>query len=124
MGHDNAWWWDAVNAGEIPIQKCNQCGALHHPPRPMCHQCQAMDMGHVAASGKGTVHTYTIIHYPQFPGYAFPIVAALIDLEEGTKLMSNVVECDPKDVHIGMAVQGFIEEGEDGLKLPVFRPVK
>jgi uncharacterized OB-fold protein/acyl dehydratase len=123
-GHDNAWWWDLVDRDVIPIQKCNGCGKLHHPPRPMCNACRSRDMGHVAASGRGTVHTYTVIHYPQFPGYDFPIVAALIDLEEGTRLMSNVVECAPGEVHVGMAVQGFVQEGDDGMKLPVFRPAR
>ncbi|MDH3684712.1 MAG: MaoC family dehydratase N-terminal domain-containing protein [Myxococcales bacterium] len=122
MGHDNSWWWEAVNEGKIPIQSCNGCGKLHHPPRPMCDQCRGMEMGYVEASGKGTVHTFTVIHHPQFPGYDFPIIAALIDLEEGTRLMSNVVECAPGDVSIGMPVQGFVQEGEDGLKIPVFRP--
>jgi uncharacterized OB-fold protein/acyl dehydratase len=122
MGHDNAWWWELVNQDVIPIQKCNGCGKLHHPPRPMCDRCRSMDMGHVAASGRGTVHTYTIIHHPQFPGYEFPVVAALIDLEEGTRMVSDVVGCPPADVHIGMKVQGFVQKGEDGMKLPVFRP--
>ena len=121
-GHDNAWWWELVDRDVIPIQRCNGCEKLFHPPRPMCDACHGMDMGHVEASGKGTVHTYTVIHHPQFPGYDFPIIAALIDLEEGTRLMSNLVECRPEDVHIGMAVQGFVAEGEDGMKLPVFRP--
>jgi uncharacterized OB-fold protein/acyl dehydratase len=122
LGHDNAWWWELVGEGVLPIQKCNGCGKLHHPPRPMCDQCRSMDMGHVAASGRGTVHTYTVIHYPQFPGYEFPIIAALVELEEGTRIVSNIVECAPDAVRIGMPVQGFIQEGEDGMKLPVFRP--
>jgi uncharacterized OB-fold protein/acyl dehydratase len=124
LGHDNGWWWQLVEQGVLPIQKCNGCGRLHHPPRPMCDRCRGTDMGHVAASGRGTVHTFTVIHHPQFPGYEFPIVAALIDLEEGTRMVSNVVECPPSDVHVGMAVQGFVQQGEDGMKLPVFRPVR
>ena len=124
MGHDNAWWWQLVEQDVLPIQQCKSCGKLHHPPRPMCDHCRSTDMGHVVASGRGTVHTFTVIHYPQFPGYDFPIVAALIDLEEGTRIVSNVVECAPRDVHIGMAVQGFVQQGEDGMKLPVFRPAR
>jgi len=124
MGHDNAWWWDAVGRGILPIQKCNACGELYHPPRPMCGACRSQDMGFVESTGQGSVHTFTVIRHPQFPGYDFPIVAALIELEEGVRMMSNVVECDPADVHIGMAVEGFIHEDEDGFKLPLFRPVK
>lgn len=122
LGHDNAWWWEVVERDAIPIQKCNGCEALHHPPRPMCNRCGSMDLGHIEASGRGEVYSYTVIHYPQFPGYQFPIVAALVQLEEGTRLVSNLVECKPEDVHVGMRVQGFVQEGEDGMKLPVFRP--
>lgn len=123
LGHDNSPWWAEVEQDRIPIQTCNQCGQLFHPPRPMCGECGAMDMGYVASSGKGTVHTYTVIHHPQFPGYDFPILAVLVELEEGTRLMSNLVDCKPDDIYIGMPVQGAVEQGEDGMKLPVFRPV-
>lgn len=123
MGYDNAPWWKEVEEGKIPIQTCNQCGTLFHPPRPMCGECGAMDMGYIASSGKGTIHTFTVMHHPQFPGYDFPILAILVDLEEGTRIVSNLLGCKPEDVHIGMAVQGKVEEGDDGMKLPVFRPV-
>jgi hypothetical protein len=59
-----------------------------------------MDLGWVEASGKGSVYSFTIIHHPQFPGYDFPIVAALVELEEGTRIVSNVVDCKPEDVRI------------------------
>ena len=122
MGHDNGWWWELVNQGILPIQSCNGCGELFHPPRPMCQKCRSMELGWIEASGRGAVHTYTVVRHPVFPGYDFPIVAAVIDLEEGTRIVSNVVDCKPDDVHIGMAVQGFIHEDEDGFKLPLFRP--
>ena len=122
LGHDNGPWWEEVAQGRIPIQKCRGCGALHHPPRPMCAKCGGMEMGFIAASGRGTVHSFTVIHHPQFPGYEFPIIAALIDLEEGTRLMSSLTDCKPEQVSIGMRVQGYIHEDEDGFKLPLFRP--
>jgi uncharacterized OB-fold protein len=87
----------------------------------MCGECGATDMHYIESSGRGTVHTFTVIHHPQFPGYEFPIVAVLVDLEEGTRLMSNLVGVRPDEVRIGMRVQGRVEQGEDGMKLPVFR---
>ena len=124
MGHDNAWWWQAVSDGRIEIQKCSDCGELRHPPRPMCSACRSMKWESQEISGRGTLHTYTVIHYPQFPGYEFPILAALVDLEEGCRMVSNVVGCSPEDLAIGMAVEAFIHEDDDGFKLPFFRPVK
>ena len=120
---DSAPFWEACRRGELRAQRCAGCGTLRHPPRPMCGACRSMDMGLAESRGQGTVYSFTVIRHPQFPGYDFPIVAAVIDLEEGVRMVSNVVECDPADVHIGMPVEGFIHEDEDGFKLPLFRPV-
>ena len=115
MGHDNAWWWNAVaNEGILPIQRCTSCGKLRHPPGPMCDACGATGFDHVAASGQGTLHSFTIIRYPQFPGYDFPIIAALVDLEEGVRVVSNVFECEPEAVEIGMKLELFITRSEKG----------
>ena len=122
LGHDNKWWWDRINEGELPIQRCKQCGTLHHPPRPMCWKCQSLESDYVVSSGKGTVYSYVVMHRPQFPGYEYPLVAAVIDLEEGTRIVSNLAGIEPADVKIGMAVKMSIENVDDELKLPLFRP--
>ena len=122
LGHDNKWWWDPINEGELPIQRCKQCGTLHHPPRPMCWTCQSLEWDYIVSSGKGTVYSDVVLHRPQFPGYQYPLVAALIDLEEGTGIASNIVGIEPADVEVGMAVKLSIENVDDELKLPLFRP--
>ena len=122
LGHDNKWWWDRINEGELPIQRCKQCGTLHHPPRPMCWKCQSLEWDYIVSSGKGTVYSYVVMHRPQFPGYEYPLVAAVIDLEEGTRIVSNLAGIEPADVEIGMAVEVSIENVDDELKLPLFRP--
>jgi hypothetical protein len=123
MGHDNAWWWERVaEAGVIPIQRCASCGRLRHPPRPMCDVCGDQAFDSIDASGRGTIHTFTVIHHPQVPGYRYPIVAVIVDLEEGERMASALVDCEPEDVSIGMAVEAVIHEDEDGFKLPLFRP--
>ncbi len=123
MAHDNGWWWERVaEDGVLPIQRCSDCGKLRHPPRPMCDACGSLAYDSIDASGKGTVHTFTIMHSPQIPGYEYPLVGALIDLEEGERIASNVIECAPEDVSIGMPVEVVIHEDEDGFKLPMFRP--
>ncbi len=123
MAHDNGWWWERVaEDGVLPIQRCKSCGKLRHPPRPMCDACGSQAYDSIDASGRGTVHTFTVIHYPQVPGYEYPIIAAIIDLEEGERIASNVVDCEPEACQIGMAVELTIHEDEDGFKLPVFKP--
>lgn len=123
MAHDNGWWWERVaDEGVLPIQRCKDCGKLRHPPRPMCDACSSQAYDAIDASGRGTVHTYTVVHYPQVPGYEYPLIAAIIDLEEGERIASNVIDCTPEACEIGMAVEFTIHEDEDGFKLPVFKP--
>jgi len=123
MGKDNGWWWERVAEEEIlPLQRCGECQKLRHPPRPMCDACGSQAYDSIAASGKGSVHTFTVIHYPQVPGYEYPLVSIIVDLEEGERMISTLVDCKPEDCEIGMAVQMVIHTDEDGFKIPLFKP--
>jgi uncharacterized OB-fold protein/acyl dehydratase len=122
--HDNAWWWEKIDAGELHIQRCKECGTLRHPPRPMCGDCQSIEWDSVVSTGRGEIHSYVIMHHPPIPGYGFPIAVGLIDLEEGTRIVSNVVGCELDDVHIGMKVELSIENVDDEMKLPLFKPAR
>ena len=123
MGLDNGWWWERVAEDSIiPIQRCTECQKLRHPPRPMCDACGHQGFDSIAASGKATLHTFTVVHYPQVPGYEYPIIAIIVDLEEGERMASQLVECKPEDVKIGMAIEAVIHEDEDGFKIPFFKP--
>jgi len=123
-GHDNAWWWEACDAGQLLIQKCSECGVLRHPPRPMCGRCQSMRWEPLRASGRGTVHSYTVMHHPPIPGYEFPLPVGLIELEEGTRLVANLAGCRPEEIRIGMRVECSFEDVDESMKLPFFYPVK
>jgi len=122
LGHDNKWWWDALEEGRFLIQQCSRCGVLRHPPRPMCGACQSLEWKTIESPMRGTVHSFVVLHHPQVPGYEYPLVCALIDLSEGTRFVSNLIDCAPGEVHIGMKVQGTIEPVDDAMKLPLFRP--
>ena len=124
LGHDNQWWWEGIAAGELCIQRCQDCGTLRHPPRPMCGKCQSIAWDWIVSKGAGAVHSYVVLHHPPVPGYDYPLPVALIDLDEGTRLVANVVGCAPGEIRIGMRVQGRIEPADDELKLPFFHPVK
>ena len=119
---DNAFFWEGVDQGELLIQRCTSCGRLRHPPRPMCPNCQSLEWNTVAASGKGDVFSFIIPHYPQVPMFEYPYVVAVIALEEGTRLISNVVDIDPGDVTIGMPVEVRFVKVDDELTLPLFAP--
>lgn len=121
-GHDNAWWWDGIARGELPIQRCRACGVLRHPPRPMCGACQSIEWDSVPAEGGGTVYSYTVLHHPKFPGYDYPLICAVIELDEGTRIVSNVVGCAPEEVRIGMRVALSMDRVDDTMTLPFFRP--
>lgn len=123
LGHDNEWWWQCLEKGELAIQKCSACGVLRHPPRPMCGACQSTEWEFIFSAGRGSIHSFVVIHYPEVPGYTYPLVVAVVDMEEGTRLVSNVVDVEPDEVEIGMSVQASVELVDDEMKLPVFRRV-
>jgi uncharacterized OB-fold protein len=122
-GHDNKWWWEAVDNGKVLIQRCTNCQTLRHPPRPMCGECQSIEWDSIESSLDGEVFSFTQIHYPKFPGYPYPLVVGVISLAEGTRLVSNIVGCDPQHVHIGMKVKGVVEQVDENTVLPQFYPV-
>ena len=124
LGHDNKWWWDGIDVGELRIQRCKECKTLRHPPRPMCGKCQSLEWDWAVASGAGSVYSFVVMHYPPIPGYDFPLSVALIDLEEGTRLVANVAGCKPSELKIGMRVQAKIEAADEEMNLPFFYPVK
>jgi uncharacterized OB-fold protein/acyl dehydratase len=121
-GFDNGWWWEAIDNGQLRIQTCNDCGALRHPPRPACAECQSFSWGSVESTGKGIIHSYTVIHHPPVPGYDIPIPVGLVELEEGTRVIANIAGCAHDDIHIGMKVECRVEDADETTKLPFFYP--
>lgn len=119
---DNHFFWDAARDSRLVGQRCQGCGRLRHPPRPMCPHCQSLDFEIVDLSGAGEVYSYTILHHPQNPVFEYPVIAALIDLEEGVRVLSNLIDIDPADIAIGMPVTvDFRPTRHDGA-VPVFKP--
>jgi uncharacterized OB-fold protein/acyl dehydratase len=121
---DNAFFFEGAKDQKLLIQKCSSCRALRHPPGPMCPQCQSLDWEAVGASGKGTVYSFVTNHYPQVPAFDYPLNVALIELEEGVRLISNVVGIKTDQVEIGMPVEVVFTAVDDELTLPQFRPVE
>lgn len=122
-GHDNAWWWEALDAGKCLIQRCKSCQTLRHPPRSMCGECQSTDWDTIESTLDGEVFSFVEMHYPKFPGYQYPLICAVVSLAEGTRVVSNLVDCKPEDVFIGMKVKGTVEQVDEKTMLHQFRPV-
>lgn len=118
---DNEYFWEGTAAGELRIQKCGACGALRHPPGPTCPECLELSREHVVASGRGTVFSYVVHRHPPVPGHRLPILLALVDLEEGVRMVATVEAAEPEDLEIGMPVEVGFRRIDETLTLPVWR---
>jgi uncharacterized OB-fold protein len=119
---DTQFFWDGLKDHQLLIQRCASCGVFRHPPRPMCPSCNSLEWDTVTASGRGTVHSFVMPQHPPMPFMEHPYIVALVDLEEGTRLLSNLCEVAPGDASIGMPVEVFYTEFDEGLVLHQFRP--
>ena len=119
VNRDSQFFWDGTRAGELRIQKCNVCGARRFPPGPACQSCAAYDRGYDVAAGTGTVFSYVVHRHPPVPGKELPVVIALIDLDEGVRMVGEVADVD--DLAIGDRLRVGFREVDDELTLPVWR---
>ena len=122
--HDSRFFWEGLEQGKLLIQRCASCGRLRHPPGPMCPSCQSLESDALEASGRGTVYSFVVAHHPPIPPFEYPNLIALVELEEGTRLVSNLVGVRREDVKVGMSVVCEIAEVEPGFRLPLFRPAE
>lgn len=119
---DNAFFFEGTKAGRILVQRCRSCGRLRHPPLPACPYCRSFEWDTVASSGRGTVFSFVVVHHPQVPAFDYPLPIAVVELEEGTRLVGDLIGVAPEDVHIGMNVRAELVAVDDELTLPMFRP--
>lgn len=117
-------WWDAAADGRLLVVRCRACGEAHYYPRPFCPRCGADDVSWEQSSGRATLYTWSVVHQNDLPPFRdlVPYVAAVVDLEEGPRMMTRVVDADVEALRMGMALEVAFEELADGYHLPVFRP--
>ena len=103
-------FWDGVVAGRLRLQRCRACARHVFYPRSVCPHCMAAELEWVDASGRGAVHAFTVVHRAP-PGFAddAPYVVALVELEEGPRMLARLLEIAPADAEIGMSVEVAIE---------------
>jgi uncharacterized protein len=121
VSRDTAFFWDGTAAGELRIQRCGGCGALRHPPGPMCPACGAARPGYVVAAGTGEVYSYVVQHHPPVPGRQLPIVVALVQLPEGVRMVGELLGVGPERVRIGLPVRAAFVRVDAELTLPAWR---
>ena len=117
-------YWEACARHELYIQKCKNCGTVFYYPRGFCPEDLSADFEWVKCSGRGKVYTYTVTRQNQSSGFRdkVPYVMAYVELEEGIRMLTNIVDCDPKDVAVGMSVEVTFEDVTPDISIPLFRP--
>jgi uncharacterized protein len=125
---DTEFFWSGLKEQQLRIQRCTDCNTLRVPPRPMCGRCQSLKWDYVVSTGRGTVYSFVMPQYPPLPFLQYPYVVALIELDEGVRIVSNLCGIEPADIEVGMPVEVFYETFEalpsgGELALHQFRPI-
>ncbi len=123
LDDSNRFFWTAGSDGVLRFLRCRDCGHFMHPPRPRCASCFGEALAPDAVSGRATIASFTINHQAWTPGMDVPFVVAIVEVpeQEGLRLTTNVIDCPPESVYIGMSVVVAFERHED-VWLPFFRP--
>jgi len=120
VDRDDRYFWDGVAEDRLMIRRCAACSRLQHPPTPMCPRCGSVDWEAEEASGNGFVYSWIVSRHPTEPDDE-PRIVALVQLDEGPRLVSNLQDVEPQRVSNGMRVEVTFKE-LDGVKLAQFRP--
>lgn len=117
-------FWDATAEGRLVLPRCDACGLLIWYPRAICPSCHGTSVTWTECSGRGSVYSYTVTRRGASGRWAAaaPYVLAYVELEEGPRLLTNVVGCDPDDVHVDLPVEVAFAPTGEGPALPRFRP--
>jgi uncharacterized OB-fold protein len=124
IGPDMAPFFEAAHRHELVVQRCAKCRALRFPARAICSRCLAREASWAPMSGRGTVFSFAIMHQAVHPGFAaeVPYAVVVIELEEGVRLLSNLVDCPLADLRIGLPVEVVFDDVTADVTLPKFRP--
>ena len=123
---ESDFYWEKAQAHELWLRRCAPCERAYFYPRDFCPRCGSRDVSWVRASGRGTLHTFAIVHRAPVPAFRerVPFIVAMVDLEEGVRLPTNLIgiEPDPAHITVGMAVEVAFADVTDEISLPMFRP--
>jgi uncharacterized OB-fold protein len=117
-------FWEAARRHELVVQRCRGCGAHRFPARDLCSRCLSRDADWVRVSGRGTVFSWAVMHQVYHPGFApeVPYAVVVIEIDEGARLVSNLIDCPPDAIVAGMPVEVVFDDVTAEVTLPKFRP--
>ncbi len=123
---DTEPFWEYCAKGELRMQNCSDCGHVRFPAAVLCPKCLSEEYQWTKLSGRGKVFTYAVFHQVYYPGFAddVPYNTAMIELDEGPRIHTNIIECENDDIYIGMPVTVTFEQIDDEIFLPKFRPAE
>lgn len=116
-------FWEACARNELLFQRCRSCGRALFNPTPVCRYCTSTDLAWEASAGRGKVYSWTVAWRPQHPSFTVPYAAAIVDMDEGYQMLSNIVDCDVDALRVGMEVSVVFHPVGAGVVLPYFRPL-
>lgn len=123
---ESALYWEKLRDGELWLRRCNACALVYFYPRDLCPRCFSRDTGWIRSGGRGALHTFSIVHRPPTPDWrdAVPYVVALVELDEGARVPTNLVDVtpDPAHIRVGMRVAVAFRKLSEDITVPVFRP--
>ena len=116
-------FWDGTNAGELRLQRCDECRQVYFPPRPFCPKCASRKVSVFKASGRAKLYSYVINERPA-PGFTAPYSIAVVELAEGPRMMTNIVGCPqtPQALQLDMPLEVVFDKLSDEITLPLFKP--
>lgn len=118
---DTEGYWRSARNHQLAIQRCSDCKSFRHNPRPMCPECHSLAFEWAPVSGRGTIYSYIIADRVLHPYWKEPYNVVLIELEEGIRIISNLIDCPNEAVEIGMQVKVVFEDVSDEISLPMFK---
>jgi hypothetical protein len=120
---DTAPYWQAAREHKLLLKRCADCGRAHFYPRELCPHCHSDAVSWLEAKGTGSIYSFTVARRPAGPAFQpdAPYVVAIVELDEGARMMTNIVGCAPESVRIGQRVAVAYEDVTPEISLPKFR---
>lgn len=116
--------WSGCREGRLRVQRCRACGRHVFIPQPVCSFCSADALEWVDSRGRGTLYSFTTVHRPPSPAFPVPYIVAIVELDEGFHMLTNLVDCPPERIRIGMPLRVTFHAVSPEISLPLFRPAE